>query len=107
MSKDNGDRKGALDPTLLLDRLAAASVPKLILDVEDMVAAGFGSRRFVWLLASSERLPQPIRLGKRRLAWPADELRCWLLHGAPKRSEWNRMRGEALGLDKNVARTPR
>ena len=92
------------DPAVLLDRLSALTVPKLVLDVNGMVAAGFGSRRHVWLLASSERLPQPIRLGKRRLVWPLDELRAWLLAGAPRRSEWNTIRAEALGLDGHAAR---
>lgn len=55
------------------------------------------SRRHVYALNASGRIPSPIRLG-RRTVWAADELRAWLAAGAPDRSEWEALRQAQPGL---------
>lgn len=51
------------------------------------------SERHVWALHSSGRLPLPIKAG-RAVRWSVDELRQWLLAGAPPRERWQAMRAE-------------
>jgi len=49
------------------------------------------SVRHVWALLAQERLPRPVRLG-RSVRWNVDELRAWLVAGAPDTATWERMR---------------
>lgn len=50
------------------------------------------SRRHIWKLLASGRMPAPIRLG-RSVRWRADELRAWLDAGCPERERWEAMKG--------------
>lgn len=54
----------------------------------DEVAEALGiSRAHVWKLASTGRLPRPVRLG-RAVRWPRKDLEQWLAAGAPSRDRW-------------------
>ncbi len=48
-------------------------------------------RSKVYDLDQREALPAPVGLGARSRRWIAAEIQAWLLHGAPKRSVWERM----------------
>lgn len=37
------------------------------------------------------RIPQPVRIGRATL-WRAEELRCWVDAGCPRRDEWEAQR---------------
>lgn len=54
------------------------------------------SRRHVAALHATDRLPQPIRLG-RAVRWRADELRAWLAAGAPSRDRWEALKAKGHG----------
>ena len=59
----------------------------------DEVAALLGiSRAHVWKLASTGRLPKPVRLG-RAVRWDRKNLEAWLAAGAPTRDRWECERG--------------
>ena len=78
----NDTSRGPADGSLH-DRLAYSA---------DEVASVLGiSRAHVWKLASSGRLPKPIRLG-RAVRWPRKDLEEWLAAGAPPRDRWEAMR---------------
>ena len=54
----------------------------------DEVAALLGiSRVHVWKLASTGRLPKPVRLG-RAVRWDRKNLEAWLAAGAPTSDRW-------------------
>jgi len=54
----------------------------------DEVAVLLGiSRAHVWKLASTGRLPKPVRLG-RAVRWDRKNLEAWLAAGAPSRDRW-------------------
>lgn len=40
-------------------------------------------------------IPEPVRIG-RRVVWPVDELRAWLLAGAPPRRQWEVLKKKVL-----------
>lgn len=63
----------------------------LALSAEEVAKLLGVSERHVWSLNSSGKLPKPIRLG-RAVRWSADELRMWLLAGAPRREHWEAIR---------------
>jgi len=55
------------------------------------VAAMLGiSESGLWRLLSQERVPRPIRLGRRTL-WSPEELRRWVHAGCPNQSRWAAM----------------
>lgn len=58
-----------------------------LLNVGDVATLLGISRRHVWSLRATGRLPAPIRLG-RSTRWVEGELRRWLAAGAPPRAEW-------------------
>lgn len=70
---------------------------RLVLPAEDVAKLLDISERHVWALNANGRLPRPIRFG-RSVRWSLEELRAWLAAGAPKRSEWEAMRGRDIGL---------
>jgi len=45
------------------------------------------SVRHLLSLDSGGRIPQPVRLGRRRL-WVVEELRAWARAGCPARDQW-------------------
>jgi len=58
----------------------------------DEVALLLGiSRAHVWRLASSGRLPRPVRFG-RAVRWDRRNIQDWLAAGAPPRDRWEAMR---------------
>ncbi|MBI3834114.1 MAG: helix-turn-helix domain-containing protein [Planctomycetes bacterium] len=80
MIRAENDRRGDAKS---LDRLALSA---------DEVAAMLGiSRAHVWKLASTGRLPRPIRLG-RAVRWDRKNLEAWLAAGAPSRDRWEAVR---------------
>lgn len=80
MIRAENDRRG---DGKSLDRLALSA---------DEVAAMLGiSRAHVWKLASSGRMPRPIRLG-RAVRWDRKNLEAWLAAGAPSRDRWEAVR---------------
>jgi excisionase family DNA binding protein len=54
------------------------------------------SERHLWALASSGRLPSPIRLG-RAVRWDQDELRKWVATGASARERWEQLKAASIG----------
>lgn len=50
------------------------------------------SRRHLWALNSSGRLPRPVRLGSRSVRWVARELSAWLDAGCPPRDRWEALK---------------
>ncbi|HEX7380101.1 MAG TPA: hypothetical protein VF278_23470 [Pirellulales bacterium] len=82
----------------MIDAITAAPVGDTLPDLAKLAVGMDGvarllsvSERHGWALHSSGRLPLPMRLG-RRLAWSVDELREWLLAGAPPREKWQAQR---------------
>lgn len=71
-------------PPIVLDRLA--------LTAKDAASLLGISRAQLWKLHASGRLPLPVYLGTKAPRWRADELREWLVAGAPCRVEWQRLR---------------
>ena len=67
---------------------------RLALSAEEVAETLGISRAHVWKLASSGRLPKPVRLG-RAVRWPRKVLEEWLAAGAPPRDRWESMRAEA------------
>jgi predicted DNA-binding transcriptional regulator AlpA len=50
-----------------------------------------GIGRTLWYdLRSAGRVPEPIRLGRRRL-WRVDELQAWIAAGCPGQNRWEQM----------------
>ena len=66
---------------------------RLALSAEEVAETLGISRAHVWKLASSGRLPKPVRLG-RAVRWPRKVLEEWLAAGAPPRDRWESMRAE-------------
>jgi len=63
----------------------------------DEVAEALGiSRAHVWKLASTGRLPKPVRLG-RAVRWARKDLEEWLAAGAPSRDRWEAENGRRRG----------
>lgn len=67
----------------------------LAFDAQALAKALNVSVRHVETLLASGRLPRPLRLGRRRV-WSADEIRQWLLHGAPPVDAWERIKAEEV-----------
>lgn len=62
-----------------------------LLNVRDVAARVRVSVRQVWKLASSGRIPKPVRLG-RSVRWRAAELQAWIEAGCPARDQWKQQR---------------
>lgn len=50
------------------------------------------SKRQVFRLNSSGRIPAPVRIGG-AVRWSAEEVSAWLAAGAPHRKAWDAMKG--------------
>ena len=72
---------------------SAPDLRRLALSAEEVAETLGISRAHVWKLASSGRLPKPVRLG-RAVRWPRKVLEEWLAAGAPPRDRWESMRAE-------------
>jgi predicted DNA-binding transcriptional regulator AlpA len=66
-------------------------VEPLLLSADETAKILGISIRLLQSLNSSGRLPLPVRLGRRTL-WAADELRAWIVAGAPSREKWVQIR---------------
>ena len=69
----------------------ASEAERLALPAADVAKLLDISERHLHTLNSSGRLPRPVRLG-RSVRWCADELRDWLVAGAPDRDKWEAVR---------------
>lgn len=56
---------------------------------------GMSERSWRRRVAAGEA-PRGVRIGGRLVRWPTDELRAWLLAGAPNQEQWERSRGAGL-----------
>jgi predicted DNA-binding transcriptional regulator AlpA len=76
---DNGqkrlpeDQESEFSPLLVDAKTAAAMCCKSLRTWRSWDSAGW--------------IPRPVRIGRSTL-WRADELRCWVASGCPRRSEW-------------------
>ena len=70
---------------------APAGLQRLALSADEVAEILGISRAHVWKLASSGRLPRPVRLG-RAVRWDRKTLEAWLAAGAPPRDRWESMR---------------
>lgn len=59
----------------------------LLLNAEQAAALCSIAPSSWWALNSAGRIPQGVRLGKRRL-WSRTELESWILSGCPRRDKW-------------------
>lgn len=73
---------------------ALPDLARLAVDAAGVARLLSCSERHVWGLHSSGRLPMPIKAG-RAVRWSVDELREWLLAGAPPREKWQAKKEEA------------
>jgi len=64
----------------------------LAVDANDAAHLIGVSRATWWRMHSAGRVPLPVRLATRTPRWRVDELREWLLAGAPNRATWNAQR---------------
>ena len=64
----------------------------LALDATDVANLLKVSKRHVANLNASGRLPKPIKLG-RAVRWLRPELTEWLAAGAPRRDQWEAIKG--------------
>lgn len=64
-----------------------------LLNVKDVAARLRISRRQVWKLLSSGRIPAPVRLS-RSVRWRADDIDQWIRLGCPNREKFE---GELVG----------
>ncbi|MCP4036598.1 MAG: AlpA family phage regulatory protein [bacterium] len=67
------------------------AAPCAVLDADGVGHVLGVGRSKVYDLDQREALPSPITLSARRRRWVAAEIRAWLLHGAPKRTVWQRL----------------
>ena len=72
-----------------------ATVERLAIPASKVAELLNVSERHVWALNSSDRLPQPIRLG-RRVLWSRAEIAAWLEAGAPTRDRWEQIKQPAI-----------
>lgn len=54
------------------------------------------SKRHIWGLNASGRLPSPVRLG-RAVRWDRAEIAAWFAAGAPPRDEWEQIKAQTSG----------
>lgn len=93
----------ASDPLDTIDPPGAAQIGDTLPDLARLAVGMDGvarllsvSERHGWGMHSTGALgPMPLRLGGRRCVWSVDELREWLLAGAPPREKWQAMRDSA------------
>lgn len=68
--------------------------PRIGLSITEVaVALGIGERHAANLLKQG-KLPRPVRLTGKVMRWSEDDLRSWMLHGAPTVDEWERIRAD-------------
>jgi prophage regulatory protein len=63
----------------------------LLLSAERLAELLQVSKRTLWRLRSSGRLPEPVVLGS-SVRWRAAEIESWVLAGCPTLSEWDSRR---------------
>ncbi len=80
-----------------LPQRQATSVPEQLLNVREMATRLGVSTRQVWKLASSGRLPAPIRLG-RSVRWRESDLDRFIALGCPAREEFEAVVAVAKGV---------
>lgn len=69
----------------------AGELQKLAFSADEVAELLGISPAHVWKLASTGRLPKPVRLG-RAVRWDRKTLEAWLAAGAPPRDRWESMR---------------
>jgi predicted DNA-binding transcriptional regulator AlpA len=78
-----------------VDRLAACG--KLLIGTKEMAEFLGLSRQVVIELASTDRLPTPIRLGGRGLLlWSVIDLLKWVESGCPRADQWIKISGRRI-----------
>ena len=80
------------EPLLLSDREAPATLPTPLL-IGDRALAHLLSigRSTLWRLIAAGKIPEPTKLGRRRL-WHRGEIECWAAAGCPPLREWQAIR---------------
>jgi len=48
------------------------------------------SSQHIYRLRKEGKLPKGVRIGRRTIRWPTDEIRHWLIAGAPDEETWER-----------------
>lgn len=90
-------------PTAFAEGASVVKVPRasdgcqpLAVDARGAASMFDLSRAFWWKLHLSERVPRPVRLGRRTL-WVVESLRAWSLAGCPARARWEVLREQEEG----------
>jgi prophage regulatory protein len=55
------------------------------------------TRQTIYLWLHAGRLPQPVRLGRRVIRWPEQEILEWLAAGCPSAQAWANQRNQSGG----------
>jgi excisionase family DNA binding protein len=75
------------------DAIPRADAASLLLSADQLAHELSVSTRTISRLASSGKLPKPLRLG-RSVRWRRDEVVSWLAAGCPDRQKWEAVRAK-------------